>query len=82
MKHFTAVYEVVAGTPYVGEAELEGLSPDDMAIAIDQVSEPNPSVCHQCADGIDDPQVGDLVGFVIDGKSYMRQDDGTWIEDK
>lgn len=80
MKKYTAVYEVFAGTVVDNEADLEGLTPGEMAERINATAEPYVSVCHQCADSIDDPQAGDLVAFTVDGVEYTRRDgDGEWV---
>jgi hypothetical protein len=76
---YRAVYEVFAGTVHDDEADLDGLTPDEMALRINETAEPYVSVCHQCADSIDDPQVGDLVAFMVNGTEYTQDDDGKWV---
>lgn len=80
MKKYTAVYEVFAGTVVNNEAELDGLTPGEMAERVDNTAEPYVGLCHQCAGVINDPQVGDLVAFIVDDVEYTRHDgDGEWV---
>jgi hypothetical protein len=80
MKQYTAVYEVFAGTVVDNEADLEGLTPGEMAERIDATAEPDVGLCHQCSHSVIDPQVGDLVAFTVDGVEYTQRDgDGEWV---
>lgn len=77
-KKITAVFAVHAGT--TGEAELDvtGMSVDEMAEAIEDAADAYASVCHQCSHTINDPAVGEMVAFTVDGVDYHRPD-GTWV---
>lgn len=80
MTNYRAIYEVFASTVADGEAELTGMTPEVMAQRIDEIAEPYVSVCHQCSDSVNDPQVGDLVAFIVDGVEYTEVD-GKWVAD-
>lgn len=79
MKKYTAVYEVFAGTVVGNEAELDGLTPDEMAERIDTAAKPYVGLCHQCSRDISDPQIGDLVAFIVDGVEHTQDDGGKWV---
>lgn len=78
MAKVSATWAVEAGTYAEGELDLTGLSADQVAALIDTELDPDVSVCHQCGDGVIDPQVGELTGFTVDGQHYTRDPEGQW----
>jgi hypothetical protein len=78
MATIRGTFEVGAGA--VGEVDIDvtGMTPDEIAQAFDDAADVDTSLCHQCAHVIEDPQVGDLVSFTVDGVSY-EQRDGKWV---
>jgi hypothetical protein len=74
----TGTFEVGAGTTGKATLDVAGLTPDQIAELFIQKSDAYADVCHQCARNIEDPEVGDLVSFTVDGVSYEFQD-GHWV---
>lgn len=77
MAHVGASFAVNAGTYAEGELDLSGLSPDQMAERIWEL-DIDVSLCHQCANGLSDPEPSELVGFNVDGVEYVERD-GHWV---
>jgi hypothetical protein len=76
-----ATYAVHAGTTATLDLE-DATDPDLVALyLIEDAGELiDTSVCHQCAHNVVDPEVGELTGFTIDGRSYERDEEtGHWV---
>lgn len=74
MADVIATYAVHAGTTTTVELE-DVTDPDLVALYLieDAAELVDAAVCHQCADTVIDPAVGDLTGFTVDGVSYGRE---------
>lgn len=80
MSEITVVFEVFAGTSADLKRDVSGMSPDELAAVVEVEAETNVSLCHECARDVNDPQVGEMVAFVVDGVEYARDDDGNWVK--
>ena len=79
MAEVVAVYEVYASTTATVELDDAG-DPDLVALWLAEDAHPGISLCHQCDDYINDPEIGDLVGFSVDGVQYERDEEtGHWV---
>lgn len=74
----TGTFAVDAGTNGKARIDVAGLTPDEVAELFIRESDAYAGVCHQCAHNIDNPEVGDLVSFTVDGVSYEFRD-GHWV---
>lgn len=81
MPDVIATYAVHAGT--TATVELDDVSDPDMValyLIEDSGELVDASVCHQCAQNVVDPEVGDLVGFTIADVTYERDEEtGHWV---
>lgn len=78
--HIIASFAVHAGTTDELDLNLGGMTPDQIAAAIEQTAAPDTTLCHQCGSAISDPEIGDLTGFTVNGRDYERGPDGSWVE--
>jgi hypothetical protein len=79
MSEITAVFEVFAGLTEDIRLDVKDLSPEQMADKIERSTAAGVSLCHECAHEVNDPQVGDLVAFTVDGVEYSKRD-GEWVK--
>ena len=77
MSKVSGSFEVNASNWAEVEFDTDGLSPDEIVQKLYE-EHPGISVCHQCANDIEDPELGDVVGFTVDGVEYIRLD-GEWV---
>jgi hypothetical protein len=75
----TGTFAVDAGTNGKATLDVAGKTPDQIAEEFINGSDAYAGVCHQCARNINDPEVGDLVGFTVDGTDYEFRD-GHWVD--
>jgi hypothetical protein len=73
-----ANFEVFAGTSGECEIDITGLTPDEIAELVEQSADAYPTVCHQCARDIDDPQLGDMTSFSV-GDVYYEKVGDHWV---
>lgn len=78
MAEISGVFEVNAGHVVDFTADVDNLTPDQIAQLLYE-RDPGISICHQCAHDIDDPEPGDLAGFTVDGVEYVLVD-GEWVK--
>ena len=79
MSEISGVFEVNASHTFDAQADVDGLTHDEIAELVYQL-DPGISICHQCAHDINDPEPGELVAFVVDGVEYVRSQDGrSWV---
>lgn len=79
MAEIRGVFEVFAGTTADLTRDVKGLSPNAMAELVEREAQTCVSLCHECAHDVNDPQVGDMVAFTVDGVEY-HQVDGQWVK--
>lgn len=76
----TATFEIT-GTGFAeGELDLSGRTPDEVAELIENQMVTHPSLCHQCAGEISDPEAGELTEFAVNGVFYEFRD-GHWTRE-
>lgn len=78
MARITASFSVNAGAYGEGNADVTGLTPDEIAELVWAVVDAYPSVCHQCANSVIDPEIDELTAFAVDGVHYEKVDDH-WV---
>jgi hypothetical protein len=71
-----ATFSVGGGNAQDVEIDTEGLTPDQIAEALINNAE-TPSLCHQCARDISDPELSELTSFTLDGVEYVEHFDGS-----
>jgi hypothetical protein len=81
MTTVTATFEVSAGHTADSELDVANMTPNEIAAWLDENGADGISLCHQCGHDINDPQIGKLVEFEVDGRHYVFNDNtGNWTE--
>ncbi len=76
--HFT----VVGGTSIDVRLNTIGLSTEEIAYKLERDIGYVDSLCWECASKINDPDIGELTAFEVDGVEYVKDKDGLWVEDR
>jgi hypothetical protein len=66
---------VNGGTYREIEMDTDGMTADEIAAALEDRAD-MPSLCHQCTEECEDPQLGEMTSLTIDGK-WFRYDPAT-----
>lgn len=74
----TATFAIAAGGYGEGDLDVTGLTPDEIADLIMELVAVDPTLCHQCADEMSDPQIEELTGFRVGRVEYEKVGDH-WV---